>query len=150
MPQKYTSSQHGNKCLKEEIRSVTKVGFVSKDKASLVRKDTTGHVKKISLGCNKSATLLDSFSHRVGKDGKRRQLLRTCVFLRHPYISRVSSLSGACANSYLLCTQIACACHGSPNSGCCQSSSARLTHCSPCPRLLLVPLSCSPLSPDSR
>ena len=25
-------------------------------------------------------------------------LLRTCVFLRHPYISRVSSLSGACAN----------------------------------------------------
>ena len=50
MPQKYTSSQHGNKCLKEEIRSVTKVGFVSKDKASLVRKDTTGHVKKISPG----------------------------------------------------------------------------------------------------
>ena len=40
-PQKYTSSQHGNKCLKEEIRSVTKVGFVSKDKESLVRKDTT-------------------------------------------------------------------------------------------------------------
>ena len=49
-PQKYTSSQHGNKCLEEEIRSVTKVGFVSKDKASLVRKDTTGHVKKISPG----------------------------------------------------------------------------------------------------
>merc|ERR1711952_347967 len=48
--QKYTSSQHGNKCLKEEIRSVTKVDFVSKDKASLVRKDTTGHVKKISPG----------------------------------------------------------------------------------------------------
>merc|ERR1711873_325703 len=48
--QKYTSSQHGNKCLKEEIRSVTKVVFVSKDKASLVRKDTTGHVKKISPG----------------------------------------------------------------------------------------------------
>ena len=42
MPQKYTSSQHGNKCLEEEIRSVTKVGFVSKDKASFVRKDTTG------------------------------------------------------------------------------------------------------------
>ena len=42
MPQKYTSSQHGNKCFKEEIRSVTKVGFVSKDKASFVRKDTTG------------------------------------------------------------------------------------------------------------
>ena len=41
-PQKYTSSQHGNKCFKEEIRSVTKVGFVSKDKASFVRKDTTG------------------------------------------------------------------------------------------------------------
>ena len=41
-PQKYTSSQHGNKCLKEEIRSVTKVGFVNKDKASFVRKDTTG------------------------------------------------------------------------------------------------------------
>ena len=40
--QKYTSSQHGNKCLKEEIRSVTKVVFVSKDKASFVRKDTTG------------------------------------------------------------------------------------------------------------
>ena len=49
-PQKYTSSQHGNKCLKEEIRSVTKVGFVSKDKASFVRKDTTGHGKKISPG----------------------------------------------------------------------------------------------------
>ena len=28
----------------------------------------------------------------------RQVLLRTCVFLRHPYISRVSSLSGACAN----------------------------------------------------
>ena len=40
-PQKYTSSQHGNKCLKEEIRSVTKVVFVGKDKAGLVRKDTT-------------------------------------------------------------------------------------------------------------
>ena len=39
--QKYTSSQHGNKCLKEEIRSVTKVVFVGKDKAGLVRKDTT-------------------------------------------------------------------------------------------------------------
>ena len=42
VPQKYTSSQHGNKCLEEEIRSVTKVGFVNKDKASFVRKDTTG------------------------------------------------------------------------------------------------------------
>ena len=41
-PQKYTSSQHGNKCFKEEIRSLSKVGFVSKDKASFVRKDTTG------------------------------------------------------------------------------------------------------------
>ena len=29
-------------------------------------------MKKISLGCNKSGTLLDS-SHRVGKGGKRRQ-----------------------------------------------------------------------------
>ena len=41
-PQKYTYSQHGNKCFKEEIRSLSKVGFVSKDKASFVRKDTTG------------------------------------------------------------------------------------------------------------
>ena len=40
--QKYTYSQHGNKCFKEEIRSLSKVGFVSKDKASFVRKDTTG------------------------------------------------------------------------------------------------------------
>ena len=87
-PQKYTYSQHGNKCFKEEIRSLSKVGFVSKDKASFVRKDTTGTWKRYTYSQHLPNTHPPSFSENHAQNPclKVQKLVRKIrpFWWRHP------------------------------------------------------------------